>query len=295
VSDFGLAREAERLTTALTSTLGGLGTFLYAAPELYRGAKRADAAADIFSLGEVLHELVTGEAPMEVPSSGRFRIVIQKATKARPDQRYATATELLDAIERAAKVPTEWRGADEVAESLAARLRLELPDEAAISELVDLLGGTDPKEAVRELRTAIPEMSRGVIEQLWQEDPEAFRALAERFGEHVEESGWDFSFCDTIANFFDRAVIITADDDVLHSAVRALIELGASHNRWHVRDVVIGMLQRVRESHAALAATEAIRESRPAALEWTLSDFAIRSLHPTIRDATIDLIAGPKK
>ena len=84
IADFGLAREAERTTTALTSTMQGIGTYFYAAPEVWKGAKFADAPADIFGLGKILHQLITGELPIDRDGlEGRFRNIIRKATRSR--------------------------------------------------------------------------------------------------------------------------------------------------------------------------------------------------------------------
>ena len=44
-----------------------MGTPLYMAPELLRGAKLARPAADIFSFGIIAYELLTGQLPSETP------------------------------------------------------------------------------------------------------------------------------------------------------------------------------------------------------------------------------------
>ncbi|WP_433359017.1 hypothetical protein [Streptosporangium sp. CA-115845] len=46
-------------------------------------------------------------------------------------------------------------------------------------------------------------------------------------------------------------------------AICGLVELGMHHNRWHVRDVAVTMLQRIRDTDEALAALEGLREAEP--------------------------------
>ena len=62
VLDFGVARHGGALTRA-TRTGSTLGTPAYMAPEQARGARDVDARADLFSLGCVLFECLTGVPP----------------------------------------------------------------------------------------------------------------------------------------------------------------------------------------------------------------------------------------
>jgi serine/threonine-protein kinase len=65
VADFGIARAAE--TTALTQVGTVLGTAAYLSPEQAAGEK-VTVAADVYSLGAVLYELLSGRPPYEPTS-----------------------------------------------------------------------------------------------------------------------------------------------------------------------------------------------------------------------------------
>src|SRR6188508_2700262 len=65
IADFGIARAAE--TTRLTQMGSVLGTAAYLSPEQALG-EEVTAAADVYSLGAVLYELLTGRAPYEFDS-----------------------------------------------------------------------------------------------------------------------------------------------------------------------------------------------------------------------------------
>lgn len=76
----------------------------FAAPEVLSGrARRADHRADLYSLGRVFYFLLTGRAGRETPPLGQLRpdvppavtAIVQRLLAANPNDRFASATELL--------------------------------------------------------------------------------------------------------------------------------------------------------------------------------------------------------
>lgn len=99
IGDFGLARPiGEKVKDGETI----FGTPHYTAPEVIKSPNSVDARADIFSVGVVFHELLTGRLPAadsRPPSliSGcdpRFDAIIRRATNVTPELRYASAAEM---------------------------------------------------------------------------------------------------------------------------------------------------------------------------------------------------------
>ncbi|HET8624424.1 MAG TPA: protein kinase, partial [Gemmatimonadales bacterium] len=69
VADFGVARALEAAAgQQLTQTGGAIGTPLYMSPEQSGGVPTIDGRADIYSLGCVLFEALTGRPPFEGPT-----------------------------------------------------------------------------------------------------------------------------------------------------------------------------------------------------------------------------------
>jgi serine/threonine-protein kinase len=120
VTDFGIARSLD-VRDGITQTGTVLGTSDYIAPEQARGS-RATVQTDIYSLGVVLYELLTGELPFRgenfvavamrhindpVPSvrglrpdvSPRLDAAIQKAMAKEPRQRFASMGEFAAELE----------------------------------------------------------------------------------------------------------------------------------------------------------------------------------------------------
>lgn len=66
VLDFGISKVTNLeggAELSMTQTQAVLGSPQYMAPEQMRSSRRADARTDIWSLGTIIHELLTGEAP----------------------------------------------------------------------------------------------------------------------------------------------------------------------------------------------------------------------------------------
>src|SRR5437868_46840 len=106
VTDFGLASFLDDADSRfnLTNTHVSMGTLSYMAPEQRVDAKHADKRADIFSLGVVLYELLTGEVPLgtfDPPSQAKAGIdprldaIVARCLKPDPADRYSTVAELM--------------------------------------------------------------------------------------------------------------------------------------------------------------------------------------------------------
>ena len=118
VADFSLARVAD-VPGGVTVTATGdvFGTPYYLAPEVRHGTAPVDARADVFSLGVLLHELLTGRVPMGhyQPASRTAKVpraldqLIARCLAESPTERPANAGELLEQFEAALRACLpEW-------------------------------------------------------------------------------------------------------------------------------------------------------------------------------------------
>ncbi|HSE16583.1 MAG TPA: protein kinase [Pyrinomonadaceae bacterium] len=84
VLDFGIAKLRDEVSGNLTQTGSVVGTPHYMSPEQCLG-EELDARSDIYSLGIVLYEMLTGRVPFNSPSSSG--VVVQHVTQAPPSLR----------------------------------------------------------------------------------------------------------------------------------------------------------------------------------------------------------------
>ncbi len=117
VADFGLAKRVDPQATMLTQTNMAMGTPDYAAPEQYDAKSEIDHRADIYALGVMFYQMLTGQIPRGAwhpPSSlvscdARLDAIITRALKPDRNQRQRSADELkgelLDALASPPQAP----------------------------------------------------------------------------------------------------------------------------------------------------------------------------------------------
>lgn len=141
IADFGVAKilaqqsdaaSAPEHDLALERTTLAFGSADYAAPE-QRDAAALDHRADIYSLGVVLYEMLTGERPgerWELPSRRaqvdvRIDEIVHRALQRAPDLRFATAAEFgtrVEAVRQSPVSPRFWSTPRKAGAGIAAGL-----------------------------------------------------------------------------------------------------------------------------------------------------------------------------
>ncbi|MGB8167036.1 MAG: protein kinase [Chthoniobacteraceae bacterium] len=198
VADFGIAKFADEPTAAsgLTGTGAQLGTAAYMAPEQIERPSTVDHRADIYSLGVVLYEMLTGELPL-----GRFAApsataqvgqgvddVVLRALEKERERRQQSATQMRTEVEHVSRRQPPRPGAvtppplppdDEQADGLALRIFIALTSLSAVGIPVSAMLGWNAPTPIHMValtivfgtltglaRTFAPEPSRGASNAL---------------------------------------------------------------------------------------------------------------------------------
>ena len=272
VSDFGLGKLLDTEAAHLTKTATWMGTEPYMAPEQFADAKRVEPPADVYALGKVLWEMLTGREPdvlhVDVDAVPReFRFFIEKCTRRDAGERFANAGEALASFRIFAA------GADVLDPPMEATEKL-------VAEWADASSDTQRLKIVRRLdehlaRNAteeelyfkvIPRLPESLVDLYMDELDDAFTAMLRVYDEHIS-GGLPFSYCDVVARFYTRVFRRSDDLDLQRIILARLIAMGASHSRWFVGEMTGDLLTKIRDVSEAMMAAEVIDADQGHA-EW---------------------------
>ncbi|MBS4217501.1 serine/threonine protein kinase [Bacillus sp. FJAT-49711] len=97
IADFGLGKNFDEIHSHQTLHTKAFGQFYYCSPEQMYALKDGDKKSDVFSLGKVINFIFTGNPDNERHEFGQ---VVNKATSQNSEDRYLSAIEMLQAMEK---------------------------------------------------------------------------------------------------------------------------------------------------------------------------------------------------
>jgi len=124
ILDFGISKIQQPGSASLTQTNSALGTPLYMSPEQAKRPRDVDARSDLYSVGVMLYELLTGHTPF-FSESGELTEILFKLFTADPPPVKATRPDLPDELAAAVhkalarEVDQRFASALDMAEALA--------------------------------------------------------------------------------------------------------------------------------------------------------------------------------
>jgi eukaryotic-like serine/threonine-protein kinase len=290
ISDFGLGKRMDTDDTDLTKTATWMGTEPYMAPEQFQDAKRAGTESDVYALGKILCQMLTGDEPevlyvdLDVLPQD-FRFFVEKCCRRDPAERFKNAADaaagfaifttepatLYPPLDGAERIVAEWAEAENT------------PDRLEIVKRLDehLLRNGDDEELYFKV---VPRLPDQLVDLYMENLPEAFADRLKTYDHHID-GGLPFSYCDVVADFYGRVFRVSTNLVVQKLVISRLLNVGSSHNRWYVGGAVARLLGEIDDLSVAMMTAETIRE-QPDAAAWYWDPWvkATKLLQP-IRDA----------
>ena len=243
VADFGLGKMLDSHSTTLTSSNIGMGTIAYLAPEQLASAKTVDHRADIYSMGKILYELLTGLVPFPVLDHSkipdRFVYPIRTATNNDPVRRFQSVADLIAAIETASGQHNFVPKLEDIKQQLA--LAAADPQRLASGFVRDLIGQIKTPGVLERL---VPTIPRHLLRVLLSRHEDVFKPVVEAYAVLRPET---FEYCDTIADFCQAVFDETDSSEIRQIVLERVFHLGPEYNRWHVGGVFGGMLVKLKK------------------------------------------------
>jgi eukaryotic-like serine/threonine-protein kinase len=242
LSDFGLVLPiGDETTTTLTSVNSAWGSHLYCAPEQLVSFHNVTFAADIYSFGCILHDLVSEDDEVHIPyqqatCAGPLGAIIEKCTELTPKKRFQAVADLrgvlLKALAKKGAAPSqkaaEWvKSLENVAEW----------DSAKLKDLVRSVRRADNDTDRSDVLDALDEAK---LEALHAKDPDVWEELARQYCHWVANAGFKFEYCDVLVRRVER-IFALGSVSVRAVAALAAAKLGSSHNRWFVMRRLMAM------------------------------------------------------
>jgi WD40 repeat protein/predicted Ser/Thr protein kinase len=269
VTDFGLAKRVDA-DRSLTEPGALVGTPRYMAPEQAAGRKDLTVAADVYSLGVVLYERLTGQTPFDGPTVPEILRRVQEAEPPRPSsitpglnrdleticlkclekdaaKRYGSAEALADDLERwlrrepilarpVGEVERLWRWCrrNPVVAGLAVSLMLALMLGSVFSSVFALraqVNATQAEQAAEEERKQ-RDRADGLKEEALKTLGERNRALNTAEGRRREVEAEQVRTRRLLANATIQTAQKAFDEGSVSLAFRRLGSIPAAERRW---------------------------------------------------------------
>ena len=245
LSDLGSVLPPSGQTVTLTEDTI-IYTERYCAPEQRQDFHNAQASADVYSLGCILHDLYgtyTRTPYAQHSANGAVGVIIEKCTNQNPAKRptiKVLRTILLDAL-------LEEGGLCEVEDEQASEWLEKLKDienwgEEDYEQFARFFANLDTKERISGHENAwvysmstpfLTRISNEELQRIVERHDGISSAIVEKYCEWARNTAFEFNFSDSVCSrlttIFDHG---TPSDKA--AAFAALIELGQSHNRWYI-------------------------------------------------------------
>lgn len=284
LSDFGLGRRLTSDSARITQSHFGLGTLMYMAPEQFSDAHAVGPAADVYSLGKILFELLTGIRPDFVPdvnkAPAKYRYILHRCLEQDPEKRFSNAGQLAQALSMVSTDASLLSPPEEQAKQALGRILAE--DESALHDLAQILMN-NPEDSKLYLQF-LPLLPAGVVKLFGEKAPSEFGQVLMNF-DYFAYGAHPWTFCDTLSDFMTVAYQATTSIASRRLLLARILELGASHHRYYVRDEFADLVEKAIKVPGYAQVVADVLRNDPQSAEFVADTLRQRSMPQVVLDA----------
>lgn len=240
LADFGLIKDENKESSAITSTSSNAGTEFYCAPEQVNNFKRATKHADIYSFGAILHDIFNGEdrVPYDrLTADGQIGFIIQKCTEKDIVKRFPDIASLRTMLLGYLSEPNHHQNSNEDSQRWVEKLvNINTWTTNDIEQFDFYL-----KRNTGDRTYLFYGFHADTIDKLFDIDVLHAESIILDYFEWVSSRHFDFDYCDVLIGRVKRAYELSENVEIKALAILAGAELGSHHNRWYVMDNVVKM------------------------------------------------------
>jgi len=261
IADFGLGKRLspDTFTMTLTYTKEVMGTLYYSPPEQMKGLQFTDFRSDIYALGKLFYNVLTGEAPLDMDLDyvdDRYRYIIDKCTRRKPESRFQTIDEVLQAFESVTGDSTLFSRKQANAE--IEKLFVSTANANTISRLDDLFITHSTNEIL--YQTYFPKLEGRYLRAYLKHNPEGFRRALTQYDQHISQDV-AYDYCDTVAKIYRNIFDKVKEPAIRQLTLARILNLGIKYNRYYVQNVFCKMLSQIEDHSTALVARDVMRQN----------------------------------
>jgi serine/threonine protein kinase len=240
LADLGLiSADKEFLSLSLSTTNSAYGTMYYCAPEQISNFKHVTVHVDIYSFGIILYDIFGDGTRIpyhEASADGPIGIIIEKCTKEKKEKRFQNVASLRNALLYTLSIQNMAEPTDVITEWQEKLKDVENWKTETFDTFIAFVNRNKESHEYLfyQIDTKIVESFKNLDQFLWHE-------FALLFFQWVEETNFQFNYCDVIITIIYKIYSETTDLEIKSKAIIAAAELGRSHNRWYVMNYVLKM------------------------------------------------------
>ena len=247
INDFGLGLKVDSNTTRLTKTGMYMGTFYYMSPEQLNDAKHIDHRTDIYSIGKILFECLTGEIGINVDVNKipkGLRYVVRKCLMNNPDERFQKVSELRNTFNASIDIIIQGTSLKSLRSIIDSIVTTDDYNEL-LPELINILSKIDLEKEKDNIHEMIMKLPKDIIIDLVDKDAELGYQVIENYVDNITAQSWPFNYTDSIGMKVKEIFYGINNDEIKAKLIYCVGEVGLYHNSWNVMDLFKEMLSSI--------------------------------------------------